>query len=360
MIGSMNVIAREIVLFFILLIGTSCSSTYRFLIDVQEPAAVTLPVSAQNVLILNNTIIQPEDYGIERTFNGQSVSNDYPLLLDSMVWLAIGKITNVLNESGFFNTVAVYRELLRTDAEWFSIANLSTEDQADFYNMGNFDALLVVDRLLFSIKEDVKTVKTGAFSFEPLAFLDLKIDGIINCSMYTYGKEKPLISFSVSDSLSTKFTIDNDSILLFKEIPEFLLEELSRRIGNLSAQRFIPTWKTEERTLFTGYGARMQEAAGYAANLQWAKAESIWTIELENKTKLVDKAKIAFNLAVANEMQDKIEQAFTWALKAKEHLKNVNPDNENQTVEITNKYISKLEQRIQNNRLLDLQWGRER
>ena len=347
------------ILLFILLINSSCSSIYRFSIDVQEPAAVTLPVSAQNVLILDNTVIQPNDYGIERVFNGQPVRADYPLSLDTMVWLSIGEMTKVLNESGFFNTVSIYKEPLRTDTEWFSVVNLSTEDQNNFYEIGNFDALLVVNRLLFMIKENVKTIGTGAFSFEPLAFIDLRIDGIINCSMYTYGSSEPLISFSVSDSLIAKSTIDNDSIILFKAVPEYALEEFSRIFGNRVAQRFIPTWKTKERALFPGYGARMKEAVSYASNRQWANAEPIWIAELGKKTKPVDKAKISFNIAVANEMQDKIESALTWAKKAKEHLKNVNPVNENQIMEFTERYISDLEQRIQNNHLLDLQWGRE-
>ena len=347
------------ILLIILLINSSCSSIYRFSIDVQEPAAVTLPVSAQNVLILDNTVIQPNDYGIERTLDGQPIRVDYPLSLDSMVWLSIDEITNVLNESGFFNSVAIYKEPLRTDAEWFSVPNLSTEDQDDFYNMDNFDALFVINRLFFFIKEDVKAFKTGAFSLEPLAFLDLRIDGIINCSMYTYGNENPLVSFTVSDSLIAESTVRNDSLLLFKTIPEYVLEELSRILGNQAAQRFIPAWKTKERALFSGHGARIKEAVGYAANRQWANAEKIWIVELEKKTKPVDRAKISFNIAVANEMQDRIEQALIWAQKAREHLKDLNTGNESTITELTDAYISELERRIQNNHLLDLQWGKE-
>ena len=348
----------EKILFLFLLICGSCSSVHRFSIDIQEPAAVTLPVSAQNVLILNNTVTQPKDYGIERTFDGQSIRSDYPLSLDSMAWSAIDEIAAVFHESNFFKTVAVYRSPLRTDTEWLTRTELSPELQSDFYGTDNYDALLVINRLLFSIKENVKKIQTGAFTSEPLAFVDMRIDGILTCSMYYYGREKPLTTFMVSDSLFAKSTTLNDSTTLFREIPEYVLGELSRQLGNQAAERFIPTWKTSERLFFTATGPRMQEAAGYAADHQWAKAESIWNIELGKKTNPAEQAKIAFNLAISNEMQDKFEPALEWAQKAKEYLKNANPKNDSRETELTDAYISELERRIQNNRLLDLQWGK--
>ena len=348
------------ILFLLLLTCSSCSSIYRFSVDVQEPAPITLPVSAQNVLILNNSVVQPENYGIERTFDGKSIRADYPLLLDSMVWAAIDEIAAVLNESNFFNTIATYREPLRIDnTDLLSIPAISPEERSAFYDTEDFDALLVINRLLFSVQEDVKKIQIGASSFEPTSFVDLRADGTITCSMYVYGKEKPFTTFNVSDSLFLKSMEPNDSTVLFKEIPEFILDELSRIIGNQTAKHFIPTWKTSERILFTGYNSRMQEAVGYASNRQWANAESIWIAELEKKTKPADKAKIAFNLAVAGEMQDQLESALEWAQKAKEYLKNADPNNDSPEIELTDEYISELGRRIQNNRLLDLQWGKE-
>jgi len=345
-----------IFLFLLLLTCTSCSSLYRFAIDVQEPAAVTLPVSAQNVLILNNTVKQPINYGIERAFNEKPIREDYPLSLDSTVWTAINEIAGVLEESNFFRTVAVYGDSIRTDTEWLSLYGLSPEDQSDFYNMGNYDALLVVNRILFAMNEYV--IQTGISDSEITGLVNLRANGILTCSMYSYGKDKPLTTFTIIDSVFTKSVVDGDSTIFFKEIPEFMLHELSGRLGNQAAQRFTPTWKTVERTVFRGFSARMQEAAGYAANRQWANAESLWTTELEKKTNPVDKAKIAFNLAVANEMQDKLDSAYTWVQKAKEYLENVDQIKHSQEIEYTNKYFSNLEQRIQNNRLLDLQWGK--
>jgi len=348
----------EKILFLLLITCSSCSSIYRFSVEMQEPALFTLPASAQNVLILNNTVTQTENYGIERKYDGRSIRPDFPLSLDSMIWASIAEIATVLTESDFFNTIAVYKQPLRTDTEWLTTLEISPEMQSEFFEE-NYDALLVIDRLLFSLKENVKTIKTGFFTIEQTAFVDMRVDGIITCSMYTYGNEKTFISFTVTDSLYVKSTINNDSILLFKEIPEFIMDELSRQLGNQVANRFIPMWRSSERLLFTNLNPRMKEALSYAADHQWDKAELIWITELEKKTKPADKAKIAYNLAITNEMKDKFVQALEWAQKAKEYLKNANPNNYSQEIELTDKTILELERRIRNNRLLDLQWGKE-
>jgi hypothetical protein len=344
----------EFFLFLLLLTCSSCSSIYRFSVDVQEPALITLPVSAQNVLILNNAVAQPQSYGIEQTFDEQPVGSN--LDLDTLVWLAINEIATVFNESNFFNTVAFYRNPIRTDTEWASIKILSPEEQSDFYYLEDYDALLTIDRLLFSVKNNVKKVRTGAFFVDSDASVDLRIDGIITCSMYAYGKETPEATFTLSDSLFTKSPVSNDSILLFKHIPEYLLGLFSRQIGNKAATRFIPTWQTEERMLFTGQSSRIKEAVGYARNNRWAGAETIWMAEMEKTTKPEDRAKLAYNLAVVNEMQDKFEPALAWLQQTKEYLRGVS---NSEMTELTDKYIAALERRIQNNRLLDLQWGIE-
>jgi len=327
---------------------------------VQEPAQFTLPVSAQNVLILNGAVAQPEDDGIERTFNGQSLPVNYPLSLDSTVWSAIDEIAGVLNDSHFFKGIAVYNKPLRRDTEWVSTFGISPKLQSDFYNAENYDALFVVHRLLFAVKENVKKMPEIFSSPDWMtAFINLHIEGTITCSMYSYVNEKPLITFNMTDSLIIKSVFDGDSLFFFKDIPEDALHELARELGNQAATHFIPTWKTVDRIIFTGYNARMQEATSYATSRKWETAESLWNIEFVKKTKPVDRAKVAFNLAVANEMQDKLDTALDWVQKAKEQLGNDKKYNDSQEMNFTNKYISELEQRIQNNHLLDLQWGKE-
>jgi len=327
---------------------------------VQVPARITLPVSAQNVLILNNSVTQPIEHGIERNFDGNPIRSDFPLSLDSTVWFAMDEIAVVLNESNFFNTITTYKVPIRDDDEWLSLFYLSPEQQDDYYNRDNFDALLVIERLFLFLKEDIKSIKINAFPLpnEKPTICNVRADGVITCSMYTYGQDKPLITFNASDSLSFQYTDVTDSIFLFKEIPEIILNTLSIDLGNKVAKFFTPTWKTQERNLFVNRNSRMQEALGYASSKKWTNAELIWKTELEKKTKLIDKAKIAYNMAVANEMQDNFDLALEWAQKAKEFMNHEIPD-DSKEIKLVDDYILMLNNRIENNLLLDLQWGKE-
>jgi len=346
------------VLFLLLIIFSSCSSIRRFTVEVQEPAMITLPVSVKNVLIVNNAINQPINYGVERNFNNKSVRDDYPISLDSLVWVAVNEISNALGETDFFNKIAIYKEPIRSNNEWLTVSYLSPEQQREFYNLEDFNALLVIERLFFNLKQDVKTIKFGATSYDPTVFSEIRVDGVITCSMYTYTKETPLTTFSLQDSLFSKLILSNDSMVIFKHLPEYLLKDLSYNLGTGVATCFLPVWKPVDRFLFVGQNPRMQEAAGYAADHRWANAESIWIKQLENTNKPADKTKVAYNLAIANEMQDKFELALEWVAKAKGYFENANPDKYSREIELIDKYAIELGQRIQNNRLLDLQWGR--
>ena len=348
----------EKILFILLLSCSSCSSVYRFYVDIQRPAAITLPVSAQNVLILNNTVSQPEDFGIDRTLNRQPVYTNFRISMDSMIWFAIDKVADVLDESDFFNEIAVYKKPVRADKDWLSKTVISPELQSEFYETEKFDALLAIDRLLFSVKNDVTVDQSGIRVLAPSSFIDLQVYGLITCSMYSSGNNTPLSTFTVSDSMFVKSTIWPDSIAYFKDIPERALYTLSRRIAERAARRFIPTWKREERVFYANFNPLMQEATNFAIKHKWSQAESLWAIELNKKKKPVDKAKIAINLAVANEMQDKFEQALFRAQQAKEYLKNAGKKNVSADIELTDEYIKALLMRIQYNRLLDLQWGK--
>lgn len=345
-------------LFFILaLCLISCKTVNEMAIEIQEPAPITLPISVQNIIVLNNTIVQPIDHGIERTYDEKEVAKDtYPLSLDSAVWATIGTFSNILEKSDFFNVVSYYKEAIRDDDEWLSISMLSKQTQDDFYDLGNCDAIISIDRLLFKVNEKVKK-NMGSYSINDNVFIDAKVEAVVTASVYIQGKDKPITTFSAVDSLIFKSTFQADPALVLKEIPEFMIQNLALDFGELLAYKFIPDWKVVKRFMYTGYDSRMKEAYSYAKSQRWSEAEQLWSIELEKKDKPVDKARIASNIALAKEMQDNLEEAHKWATRSKEYFTQAGiQDQDIQMLRIT-EYITSLEDRMVKNHLLDIQWG---
>jgi tetratricopeptide (TPR) repeat protein len=332
----------------------SCETVRKFTIEVQEPASITLPVSAQNVLILNNAITQPAGFGIERELGGIPLTQESGISFDSLTWTTVNTLADVLAESEFFRKVSVFNDTIRSDDEWLTIVPLSKKLRDVFFETEGYDVLLTIDRQIFQIDESAKKNRTG---FENLFSVDIKGDVATVCSIYLNEREKPLRIFSINDSLFYKNAFVEDSSFVFKKIPEYLLDGLAQTSGKHIAFYFLPMWIQVDRYIFTNSSARMSEANSYAKAQKWLEAESIWKTEYDKKTKPIDQARIALNMAVANEMQDQLHEAIAWAEKALQQLKTTGSSHHSDEKSWAKSYIEELNKRIQKNRLLDLQLG---
>lgn len=333
---------KNSLLLILLVFSTSCSSLYRFTIEIQEPAPVTLPVDITHLLVVNNSLPQPGDVGITRKFKGIEIQG-MELLLDSAAWISTAALSSRLQESRFFDRVYCSLQPVRSHGNWMYAEPLPESLRRECFKNRDFDAIISIDRIFLELKEEVNENY----------FIDIQAEATATCSIYLYNRESPLTTFPVSDSLFYKTIGIEDTLAVFKELPEYLLEELVYNIGEKITHILIPSWTERQRFLFSGAQARMQEALSFARSGKWNRAETLWMNEYAAKSKPLDKGKLAYNIAVAHEMQDRLDSALQWASVAKEHLKT---DKSGTTVEIDN-YIRDLQQRLQDNPLLDLQWG---
>jgi hypothetical protein len=340
----------KVLSFLILTISISCSSSYQLSIEVLEPASVTLPLQIKRVLVVNNTVGQPNHVGIARIYEEKMIEN-YELDLDSVSWITVEMLTSRIGKSNFFDNVSFYRKWLRNDTEWMTGIPLSPEIREEIFDIQGFDAIISIDRLLFRLEEEVKNVLPESNNYLSV-FVDNQLEGALTGSVYLYNRETPLSSFTITDSLFHKVHLQADSSSVFKELPESLIDNLAYALSKKLAQHIIPSWRNQERILYTGSNSRMREAFSYTKTGKWDTAEFLWLSEFDKETKNRNKAQIASNIAVANEMQDKLEVALRWAEKAKEYTADHSKERT-----IVDKHISNLQKRIQNNRLLDIQWG---
>ena len=75
-------------------------------------------------------------------------------------------------------------------------------------------------------------------------------------------------------------------------------------------------WKTSSRYLFTSGSVNMRDAAVYVRENNWQQAIELWKQTYEKKKKGKQKMYAAYNVALGYEMQDSIQAAEEWALKA--------------------------------------------
>jgi hypothetical protein len=115
--------------------------------------------------------------------------------------------------------------------------------------------------------------------------------------------------------------------------------------GNKLGEQICPSWHDDvERDIFSGPGKILKDAFFLASHNQWNQAAVIWN-DLSNSPKRNQAYRASFNLAIAWERDDDLEQAREWALYA---------DSLNSSQK-TKAYLIILEQRIQFKAELDKQ-----
>ncbi|MDR0412233.1 MAG: DUF6340 family protein [Dysgonamonadaceae bacterium] len=335
----------------LLLIAASCTGVYRMTIEVQEPAPVTLPPDIAGILLVDNSAQQAGSQGVVLTYNGKAVP-DYALHPDSVLRNTLLSSLQHLHAAQFFNTASLYNRAVRDDKEWMTTIPLPEEFRAAAFEKPDIDGIVSIDRSLLKVEGLIKNNSLHP-GFGASTYVDFRTTLHLTCSIYLYGGETPPATFTVTDSLNYKSTLWGDSLFFFNELPGLLLDELAYRTGESLAARITPSWTLRERTLYRGPDARMQEAFAYAKTRRWDVAGSLWLAEWDKRTKRRDKARIANNLAVANEMRDQLETALHWAEQARAYAA---PGSAEQT--LAGEYAESLQQRMQDSRLLDIQWGK--
>jgi hypothetical protein len=336
--------------FFILIIFlSSCTSIHQLSIEVQEPASITFPADVANLLVVNNAAKQPGRSGITRTYNG-TIVEDPALNLDSVSWITTASLLSHIRGTHFFKEVSYYKETLRKDDNWLTAEPLSKKFRESIFE--THDGIISIDRILMTLDEQVlaNDIKQS---------VEVKLEAKLTCSIYLYNRENPLTAFTVSDTLvfSSVFFDSKDSMSVVKELPEYLIDELAYNTGEKLASYFTPSWTLKDRTIYSGSNARMQEALSFGRTGKWNRAEAVWMNEYAQKFKPADQGKLANNIAVANEMQDKLDIALQWAISAQTHFKASSPNATTSELLEINAYVNDLQKRIQDNALLDLQWG---
>jgi hypothetical protein len=356
----------------------SCASVHLLTIEVQEPADITFPPDIANILVVNNTAKQPGNAGITRTYNGVAIKDDIELNLDSVAWITTVSLLSHINETHFFKEISYYAEPLREDNDWLVAVPLSRRFREAIFDTQ--DGIISIDRILINLDEQViasEVKRSNAVPYNPRSDesipsdtlkqqnittsknIEIKLEAQFTCSVYLYDRESPLTSFTVSDTLSYReiFFENRDRSVIFKELPEYLMDELAYNIGEKLAYYFIPSWTLQDRIVYSGPNARMQEALSYTRTGKWDRAETIWMNEYAAGSKLAEKGKLANNIAVANEMQDKLKVALQWAEQAQEFFRESDSKVSSGDKLQINSYVEDLQKRIQDNQLLNIQLG---
>jgi len=335
-------------LFGFLLLFMSCASTISMLVDVEKPALVTLPVKAQNVIIVNNAVPQPMGYGIDAP-SGKYPEMDslYIKILKTASWRLAMDVFKNLDDSKFFSDVSLYKRSLREDNEWLSVVPVDEEIKRDFFENENFDMLISIDRLLFNSTFEKDKPELG------------KMEAILTFSIHLPGETEP-IEHTITDTLKAYYAgadYNGAPSVNPVEINTEMIRQGSFMLGEKVGMFFTPNWKTVERNYYISDLPDAIATSNYIDKGNWDEAKRVWTGEFGLEKKAVKRARLANNIALASEMKGEFEVAEEWAAKAKALFQTASPTKYAKDIAYLEEYIKALQERQSDNIELDKQYG---
>ena len=331
---------------------TACSSINYLSIDTFNPAEVTVPSSANKVLIVNHAVPQPADWGYSYTVS-EKVKATQGAKADSALVDFCQSLGEAMVAEEFFQDVLLYHEPTRADQHPEYDLKMPAQQVDNLCEVAGADLLLSLDRLLFeSSRED--TDLGGGFT---VGEIKVRMAGVIRA--YLPGRAAPLATIQLVDSVAWEQSAELPPILN-ELLPssEEALRTAGRYLGAKASVNFVPHWQRETRWYFSTSGAVWKEAAAYAASERWEKAEERWNRIYQTSKGWKSRAQVASNLALCAEMKGDLQQAHEWASISYELFKQ-KAGEEDQQAQLLELYVKALTERIRANQKLDVQIGKQ-
>ncbi len=305
----------------LLIILTACS-TAHINISVLQPAEKTIPHSIQKVSLFPGAGIPDPP--------GQFDSIDHVILKPDFDYNRIKRgymlgVYEILQQSPRFKRVVL------TDTTFEHLINegvISWDDLQEICIHDSTDAVLLLK-------------KAVSYDFLDQLFEDdycgLRYNLVSHTKWCFY---QPLELLASGDFVFTDFNkyeqeFENCQPVPLQNIPGILFDACVLS-GNRLAALICPSWQDNvKRVIFTGPGKPMKQAFFLASHNQWNQAAVIWN-DLSNSPNRNEASRASFNLALAWERDDDLDQAGEW-VKYADSLR---------STKITKAYIKIMEERI--------------
>lgn len=288
-----------------LLLG-SCISTKFVTVEIKEPARITFPPHVVNVVVVDNSYI-PE----RQADSIQAASGEIPS--DSARMHLTESLAKYMDEEKFFNEVSYYPNFRR---EYDSLyISLEKNEIINICNRSNADALVSIDRSL---------IYGSLTSFIDLPeFYQLAIGTAVDMKAYLSDGTILYSPVIFSDTLFWEGILPGEKGPAYIErLPK--IEDAMNEAAEMAADRltniFIPYWRKDERWYYSDNSSEMKKASALIQQYKWEEAATIWGNLYEKEEKPVKKARLAFNIAFANECLNDVDNALKWNKTASDIL----------------------------------------
>ena len=303
-------------------------------VEIMKPGLFIFPENIQNIAVFKRDMyrsdtslfkyINPVDVGVDSTIKYSNLSNQ-----------CVDAAANYFKESGYFQNVKNYRDSLNSELN--SNSGIYTPDE--LFSKSKSDILIFLDFFKFY---DI-VISNSTNHLYTSACLSWTITIKNDTAAYIYNQ---IDTLEYNDWEFKSYNLEKDG-------HEKIMMGASRYLGESFGKKIIPSWLQVKRMYYRSSNPDMMKAEQYALSNEWIKAAEIWKNETKNKNlKIV--AKSCYNLALASEMEGKIDLSIDWLIRSYSTLPKENKDHKANCQRYINilamrkKEIERLDKQIRN------------
>jgi len=283
---------------------SSCSTLLFTSLDVLRPAKVSFALNANDVLIVNNTIPQPSNYGHTTELINENQKNII-LNADSLSIFCLSALAEDLENKNFFASVQLIPNTVNKDTEFFSKNILSDSTAKKLCNSNQANVLISLDKIAISddLTEYYKP-ETGTF----LPSLEMKVE--TNWSIH-YLNKPDVIPIQFCDTIYWEYESTNRRKAM-NNLPNRAdaLVDGALNAGHNTVNRFIPYWDKVDRYFFNSSNKIMKQAMDSVIVKNWQAAINLWQKVYDSSKNNWLQAQATNNIAIAYEILGDLDKAI--------------------------------------------------
>ena len=280
---------------------------WYFSVDERYPAERQQLQGKQRILVVNNALTQPQDFGHSTILDGENKGN-VEIDLSRSVLYCLFATTQSMESTGEFNAVELMDISQNHSTNYYSRTPLTFSQAERLCADYQADALLTLNQLvLYDIVESFPTDEGTYYAY-------LQAYAQSHWTIHYAGQTRE-VTFTQADTLLWESQLHYTRAQSLSDLPsrQEALLYLARELGNRMGSSFAPSWQTTRRYI---YELPDLQAGLDAFRLQrWNSAINQWLTIVDSKDKKAA-ACAAANIAIAYEMLGDYASACDYAQRA--------------------------------------------
>ena len=317
-------IKHTILFCLLLLVMPVAAQQWYFTIDEYKDAERNALRGVRNVLVVNNALVQPTDFGHSTVLDGKNQSG-IEIALDRAPLYNMFSLTQFLDASGELTRVELLDKSQNSSTNYYQRMVLSQERANKLIQMYEVDALLVLNQLvLYDVVEAFLTDEGGYYAY-------MQAFAQSHWNVY-YSDHRPVKTITQADTLVWESNIENTRMQALNKLPnrQEALLYLATTVGEALGQSLVPSWEPVRRYLYTADNIHVQNGLDAFRYQRWEEAIHHWKQVANNETGKTPKtsktsktpkttkatAVAAANIAIAYELLGDYSLAYDYANEA--------------------------------------------